>query len=303
MSFAQQRIWFINELEPEAPTYNISVGVRLAGRLDVAALELAVRDVVARHEVLRTTFPAVDGGEPFQLVHAVGSSVAEPDWAVVSGEEELVAAAGSGFDVAAAPPFRVRLLPVGEDEYILLAVLHHLVGDGESMRPLIGDIVTAYLARTAGGRFRGFAPLGVQFADFALWQRRVLGSPDDPSSVVGRQLEYWAKQLAGTPDVLELPADRPRPRVASHRGAVVSVPLPAETGARVDELARERGVTSFMVVHAALVVLLSRLSATDDVAVATPIAGRGAAGARSVGRDVRQHSGVADVVCATGQFR
>ncbi|MBA5848874.1 non-ribosomal peptide synthetase [Gordonia amicalis] len=273
LSFAQQRIWFINELEPEAPTYNISVGVRLAGRLDVAALELAVRDVVARHEVLRTTFPAVDG-EPFQLVHAVGSSVAEPDWAVVSGEEELVAAAGSGFDVAAAPPFRVRLLPVGEDEYILLAVLHHLVGDGESMRPLIGDIVTAYLARTAG-EVPGFAPLGVQFADFALWQRRVLGSPDDPSSVVGRQLEYWAKQLAGTPDVLELPADRPRPRVASHRGAVVSVPLPAETGARVDELARERGVTSFMVVHAALVVLLSRLSATDDVAVATPIAGRG----------------------------
>ncbi|GAC02867.1 putative non-ribosomal peptide synthetase, partial [Gordonia namibiensis NBRC 108229] len=273
LSFAQQRIWFINELEPEAPTYNISVGVRLAGRLDVAALELAVRDVVARHEVLRTTFPAVDG-EPFQLVHAVGSAVAEPDWAVVSGEEELVAAAGSGFDVAAAPPFRVRLLPVGEDEYILLAVLHHLVGDGESMRPLIGDIVTAYLARSVG-EVPGFAPLDVQFADFALWQRRVLGSPDDASSVVGRQLEYWAKQLAGTPDVLELPADRPRPRVASHRGATVSVPLPAATGVRVDELARERGVTSFMVVHAALAVLLARLSATDDIAVATPIAGRG----------------------------
>ncbi|WP_185981988.1 non-ribosomal peptide synthetase [Gordonia rubripertincta] len=273
LSFAQQRIWFINQLEPEAPTYNISVGVRLAGRLDVSALESAVHDVVVRHEVLRTTFPAVDG-EPFQLIHAADSPAAEPDWAIASGEEDLVSAAGSGFDVAAAPPFRVRLLKVRDDEHILLAVLHHLVGDGESMRPLIGDIVSAYLARAAGDTPR-FAPLDVQFADYALWQRSALGSPDDPTSVVGRQLDYWARQLAGAPDVLQLPADRPRPMVASHRGAMATVPLPAEVGARVDELARQRGMTPFMVVHAALAVLLSRLSATDDIAVATPIAGRG----------------------------
>ncbi|WP_197028071.1 condensation domain-containing protein, partial [Gordonia alkanivorans] len=273
LSFAQQRIWFINQLEPEAPTYNISVGVRLTGRLDVSALEAAVHDVVTRHEVLRTTFPAIDG-EPFQLIHAADSPAAEPDWAIASGEEDLVTAAGSGFDVAAAPPFRVRLLKVADNEHILLAVLHHLVGDGESMRPLIGDIVSAYLARAAGGAPE-FAPLDVQFADYALWQRGALGSPDDPTSVVGQQLEYWARQLAGAPDVLELPADRPRPTVASHSGATVSVPLPAEVSARVDELARERGVTPFMVVHAALAVLLSRLSATDDIAVATPVAGRG----------------------------
>ncbi|MDH3011626.1 amino acid adenylation domain-containing protein [Gordonia alkanivorans] len=273
LSFAQQRIWFINQLEPDAPTYNISVGVRLTGRLDVAALESAVQDVVTRHEVLRTTFPDVDG-EPFQLVHAADSPAAEPDWAVVSGEEELVTAAGSGFDVAAAPPFRVRLLTVADNDHILLAVLHHLVGDGESMRPLIGDIVSAYIARAAGGAPQ-FAPLDVQFADYALWERRALGSPDDPTSVVGKQLDYWARQLAGAPDVLELPADRPRPTVASHRGAMETVPLPADVSARVHELARERGVTPFMVVHAALAVLLSRLSATDDIAVATPIAGRG----------------------------
>ncbi|MDS1113878.1 amino acid adenylation domain-containing protein [Gordonia westfalica] len=273
LSFAQQRIWFINQLEPEAPTYNISVGVRLTGRLDVAALEAAVRDVVARHEVLRTTFPAIDG-EPFQLVHAVDSPAAEPDWSVVSGEEELVTAAGSGFDVAAAPPFRVRLLKVADNEHVLLAVLHHLVGDGESMRPLIGNIVSAYLARAAGAAPQ-FAPLDVQFADYALWQRSALGSPDDPTSVVGRQLDYWARQLAGAPDVLGLPADRPRPTVASHRGAMETVPLPAEVSMRVDDIARERGVTPFMVVHAALAVLLSRLSATDDITVATPIAGRG----------------------------
>ncbi|WP_217997249.1 amino acid adenylation domain-containing protein [Gordonia paraffinivorans] len=273
LSFAQQRMWFINQLEPEAPTYNMPIGVRLKGSLDVPALRSAVADVVERHEILRTTFPSVDG-EPFQLVHSADSSVAEPDWAVVSDEGELVAAAGTGFDVAAAPPFRVRLMKVSDTEHVLLAVLHHLVGDGESMRPLIGDIVGAYLARTAGVD-PGFDPLEVQFADYALWQREVLGSPDDPASVVGRQLEYWQRQLAGAPDVLELPLDRPRPTVASHHGAVVSVPLPPELGVRLDALARERGVTRFMVVHAALAVLLSRLSGTDDISIATPIAGRG----------------------------
>nr|WP_217997255.1 non-ribosomal peptide synthetase [Gordonia paraffinivorans] len=273
LSFAQQRIWFINQLEPEAPTYNMSIGVRLTGALDVPALRSAVADVVERHEILRTTFPSVDG-EPFQLVHSAGSSAAEPDWAVVSDEAELVAAAGTGFDVAAAPPFRVRLMKVSDTEHVLLAVLHHLVGDGESMRPLIGDIVAAYLARAAGSAPR-FDPLDVQFADYALWQRRALGSPDDPASVVGQQLDYWQHQLAGAPNVLDLPMDRPRPQVATHRGASVSTPLPVEVGARVNQLARERGVTPFMVMHSALTVLLSRMSATADIVVATPIAGRG----------------------------
>ncbi|WP_443667744.1 amino acid adenylation domain-containing protein, partial [Gordonia paraffinivorans] len=273
LSFAQQRIWFINQLEPEAPTYNMSIGVRLTGSLDVPALRSAVADVVERHEILRTTFPSVDG-EPFQQVHAADSSMAEPDWAVVSDEAALVSAAGAGFDVAAAPPFRVRLMKISDTEHVLLAVLHHLVGDGESMRPLIRDIVAAYLARAAGSAPR-FDPLDVQFADYALWQREVLGSPDDPSSIVGRQLDYWQHQLAGAPDVLDLPMDRPRPQVATHRGAMVSTPLPVEVGARVNRLARERGVTPFMVVHAALTVLLSRMSATDDIVVATPIAGRG----------------------------
>uniref|UniRef100_UPI001FFA836B condensation domain-containing protein n=1 Tax=Gordonia paraffinivorans TaxID=175628 RepID=UPI001FFA836B len=273
LSFAQQRMWFINQLEPEAPTYNIPIAVRLTGNLDVSALRSAVRDVVERHEILRTTFPSVDG-EPFQQVHSADSSAAEPDWAVVYDEAELVSAAGSGFDVAAAPPFRVRVMEVSDTEHVLLAVLHHLVGDGESMRPLIGDVVGAYLARVAGEAPR-FDPLEVQFADFALWQRQVLGSPDDPSSVVGRQLDYWQQRLAGAPDVLDLPSDRPRPTVASHRGGLVSVDLPAGLGARLESLAREREVTLFMVVHAALAVLLSRLSATDDVSVATPVAGRG----------------------------
>ncbi len=273
LSFAQQRMWFINQLEPEAPTYNIPITVRLTGELDVSSLRSAVRDVVERHEILRTTFPSVDG-EPFQQVHAADSSMAEPDWAVVSDEAALVSAAGAGFDVAAAPPFRVRLMKISDTEHVLLAVLHHMVGDGESMRPLIRDIVAAYLARAAGSAPR-FDPLDVQFADYALWQQRALGSPDDPASVVGRQLDYWQHQLAGAPNVLDLPMDRPRPQVATHRGASVSTPLPVEVCARVNRLARERGVTSFMVMHSALTVLLSRMSATDDIVVATPIAGRG----------------------------
>ncbi|MBM7369547.1 amino acid adenylation domain-containing protein/non-ribosomal peptide synthase protein (TIGR01720 family) [Gordonia hydrophobica] len=273
LSFAQQRMWFINQLEPGAATYNIPIGVKLDGELDVTALQQAVRDVVDRHEILRTTFPAVDG-QPYQLIHAIGSSTAEPDWEIVSDEAALYDAAATGFDVAAGPPFRVRLLRVSDTQSVLLAVMHHLVGDGESMRPLIGDIVTAYLARAAGSA-PTFMPLDVQFADYALWQRRELGEPDDATSVVGRQLDYWADQLAGAPGVLDLPMDRPRPSVATHDGATVRIPLSRAVGERIDQVARDHGVTRFMVVHAALAALLSRLSATDDITVATPIAGRG----------------------------
>ncbi|WP_161893845.1 non-ribosomal peptide synthetase [Gordonia spumicola] len=271
LSFAQQRIWFIEQLEPGTATYNIPIAVRLIGRLDVVAMRAAVGDVVARHEILRTTFGSVDG-EPVQTIHP---EVA-PDWLVVDDPADLTAAAGAGFDVAAAPPFRVRLHPVSGDEHVLVAVLHHLVGDGESMRPLIGDIVTAYLARAAGVA-PSFAPLDVQFADFAVWQRAALGSPDDPASILGAQLDFWESALAGAPDVIDLPTDRPRPAVASHRGASVSVPLSGDTAGRVRALAAARGTSEFMVVHAALAALLSRLTATDDVTVATPVAGRGAA--------------------------
>ncbi|UQE74423.1 non-ribosomal peptide synthase/polyketide synthase [Gordonia sp. PP30] len=275
LSFAQQRMWFINRFDPEAPTYNIPVAVRLRGRLDLTALRQAARDVVARHEVLRTTFPAVDG-EPVQLIHAAGSASAEPDLAVVDDDAALVAAAGAGFDVAERPPMRIRLLQDGPDDWVLLTVIHHIVGDGESMGPLISDMIRAYSARAAGAD-PGFAELPVQFADYALWQQSELGRPEDPDSVVGRQLVHWERALAGLPDVLELPADRPRPPVATHVGAQVRVELPRELGERVEQVARERGVSPFMVVHAGLAVLLSRLSATPDIAVATPIAGRGQA--------------------------
>ena len=273
LSFAQQRMWFINKFNPSSGMYNVPVVLRVNGDLDVVALRAAVGDVVARHESLRTTFPDADG-EPFQLVHAVSEIAERLDWRQVDSQADLEAAVSGGFALGREWPVRVRVWESAPGEHVIAVVMHHIASDRESFAPLVSDLVSAYLARSSGEN-PSFAPLEVQYADFALWQREVLGSPEDPESVVGRQLDYWARQLAGAPDVLELPADRPRPTVASHRGAVVSVPLPAEVSARVEELARQSGVTTFMVVHAALAVLLSRLSATDDIAVATPIAGRG----------------------------
>jgi len=275
LSFAQQRMWFINRLDPKQPTYNIPAVLKLSGPLDVAALRAAVTDVLTRHEVLRTSFPAVDG-VPSQIVGAVDEIDGRGVFEVVDTEEALFAAAARGFDVVAEWPLRVRLLRRADEEFDLVVVAHHIGADGESLLPLVTDLVTAYAAR-ADGAAPDYVPLAVQFADYALWQHAVLGSVTDPASVVGRQLDYWRGQLAGVPDVLELPTDRPRPAVASHRGANVAFEIPAEVGERIVAIAQEHAATPFMVVHAALSVLLARLSATDDITVATPVAGRGQA--------------------------
>nr|WP_161928687.1 non-ribosomal peptide synthetase [Gordonia crocea] len=275
LTFAQQRMWFINQLDPAAPTYNIAAVLRGRGRLDEAALHAALVDVVTRHEVLRTTFPA-DDGVPYQRIIPADEAAAGLDWAVVTTETELLSAATTGFDVAHHTPLRVRLWRVDSDEFVLAVVAHHIGADGESMRPLIGDLVVAYEARHAGAA-PAFAPLPVQVADFALWQHQTLGSPDDPDSVIGRQLQYWRTRLDGAPDVLDLPADRVRPTVASHRGATLGFDIPGPLAQRIAAFARSRSATPFMVAHAAVAVLLSRLGGTDDVSVATPVAGRGQA--------------------------
>ena len=155
-------------------------------------------------------------------------------------------------------------------------VTQHIASDGESLAPLITDLVAAYQARHEG-REPQFEPLVVQFADFALWQQRVLGSTEDPDSVVGRQLAYWTEQLRGVPEVIDLPTDRPRPAVAGKHGARWDFDIPAEVAAGIGALAQRAGATDFMVVHAALAVLLSRLSAERDIAIGTPVAGRGQA--------------------------
>ncbi len=196
------------------------------------------------------------------------------------GGEVVLAAATTGFDLAVDWPVRTRLIEIGTgsgtSEYILAVVLHHVASDGESLGPLVTDLTAAYLARAAGTE-PSFEPLPVQYADYAIWQRRALGDVDDAASVMGAQLEYWSAHLAGMPDLLELPTDRPRPAVASQRGSRVSFTIPADVTTRIDTVADEFGVTPFMVLHAALAVLLADLSGTDDVAIGTPIAGRGAA--------------------------
>ncbi|MFF1946990.1 amino acid adenylation domain-containing protein, partial [Rhodococcus qingshengii] len=276
LSLAQQRMWFLNRFEPGSAVNNIPVAIRLSGSLDVAALQAAVSDVVARHEILRTVFPEVDGCG-FQEILSVDrveldlSPVAVSESDVVAAVSEFLSA---GFDVAVEVPVRARLFAVSESEFVLAMVVHHISGDGFSMGPLTRDVMVAYEARSRG-EVPGWAPLAVQYADYALWQREVLGSEDDAASLISRQVEFWSRALAGLPDQLDLPADRPRPVVASNRGADHSFVVGADVHAGLSDVARESNSSLFMVVHAALAVLLARLSGTSDIAIGTPVAGRG----------------------------
>ncbi|WP_460695373.1 amino acid adenylation domain-containing protein, partial [Nocardia thraciensis] len=280
LSYAQQRMWFLNRFDPASAVNNIPVAVRLTGALDVEALRAAVRDLVERHEVLRTVYPELDG-EGYQLVLPVSDALAVPELSVVDADESQVPAlvaetVTGGFDATAAPPVRLRVLRLAAQEHVLVCVVHHIAGDGFSMGPLARDLMTAYLDR-ARGEQPDWAPLPVQYADYALWQRETLGAEDDPESLLAQQIEYWRQQLAALPEQLDLPADRPRPLAATYHGATVGFEIDAEVHAALNELAHENNSTLFMVVHATLAALLARLSGTRDIAIGTPIAGRGEA--------------------------
>ncbi|UGT59907.1 non-ribosomal peptide synthetase [Nocardia asteroides] len=277
LSPAQQRMWFLNRFDGGSAAYTIPVAVRLRGEVDAAALILAIADVVQRHEVLRTVYPETDTG-PVQVVMAA-SAVAEPAVRGLDAAElpaalaELIA---TPFDVTTEVPLRVALFELGPDEWVLAMAIHHVSGDGSSIAPLTRDLMVAYLARAAGEAPR-WAPLPVQYADYSIWQRALLGAEDDPGSVAAAQLAYWRTALADLPDQLELPTDRPRLPVQSFAGSSVPVEISAEVHSALTELARAGGATLFMALHTALAVLLARLAGTDDVAVGTPIAGRGEA--------------------------
>ncbi|MEV8438194.1 amino acid adenylation domain-containing protein [Actinosynnema sp. NPDC051121] len=276
LSFAQRRLWFLDRFEGGATgTYNVPMAVRLSGDLDLPALRGALRDLVQRHEILRSVFPDVEGA-PYQQVVDVPDDYPElPLTRLPEAElsEVLTAEADRGFDLAAEPVVRARLFGVAPSEHVLLLVFHHIAFDGWSIAPLVEDLATAYRARVAGTRPE-WAPLAVQYADYALWQRELLGDEHDTESLLSRQLAYWAQALAGVPAELELPTDFPRPAVSTYDGDELRFEVDAELYHRVVALARETGASVFMVFQAALSALLTKLGAGTDIPLGTPTAGR-----------------------------
>ncbi|WP_432074135.1 amino acid adenylation domain-containing protein [Streptomyces wuyuanensis] len=275
LSHAQQRLWFLNRLEGSNAAYNLPMAARLTGSLDHEALAAAVADVTARHETLRTIFPETDG-VPHQRI--LTPDQARPDFAVSEvGRDDLAAAiaqiAERDFDLRTDLPLRVRVLTLSPTEHVLVLVLHHVAGDGWSLVPLARDLSGAYADRCAG-RTPQWTELPVQYVDYALWQRDLLGRADDPDSVVSEQVAYWRRVLAGIPDELPLPADRPRPTTPSYAGGSVAFGYGPELHARINRLAVDCNATAFMVVQTALAALLTRLGAGTDIPLGSPIAGR-----------------------------
>jgi amino acid adenylation domain-containing protein len=275
LSFAQQRLWFIDQLEPGNPVYNTPRGVRLRGTLDIAALERALTELVRRHEVLRTTFRDLHG-EPVQVI-----GKAEPFTVTVedlSGlpeatrEEEArrltLEEAQSPFDLSAGPLIRARLLRLSTAEHVLLLSMHHIVSDGWSMGVLIREVAALYAALTKGEP-SPLEELSLQYGDYAVWQRKWLHG-----EVLEAQLAYWRKQLAGAPPVLELPTDRPRPHVQTFRGAALPFKLSKELAEELRALSRREGVTLYMTLLAGLQTLLARYTGQEDISTGTPIANR-----------------------------
>ena len=275
LSFAQRRLWFLDRLEGPSPTYNIAVAVRLSGPLDPIALEAALGDLVERHESLRTIFPE-NLGSPRQLI--LEALNARPTLRVLpvteaTLAEALAAAAQQSFNLSAQIPLRVDLFALSQSEHVLLLVLHHIAADGWSLAPLGRDLACAYAARCQDAAPQ-LPALPLQYADYTLWQQQLLGSESDAGSLLGGQIAFWTKALEGLPEQLELPTDRPRPAFASYRGETVALQISPELHGRLLGLAREHQASLFMVLHAGVAALLTRLGAGTDIAIGSPIAGR-----------------------------
>ncbi|TDV49786.1 condensation domain-containing protein [Actinophytocola oryzae] len=271
----QQRLWFLNRLRGGEATYTMPCAYRLTGPLDTGALRAAVDDLVARHESLRTALP--DWGEgPRQVVldpHEAPAPVTVT--AVTEGElaGALASATAVPFDVCEQTPLRVHLFRLAEERHVLLLLVHHTACDGWSLAPMLTDLGAAYTARLAGTEPRR-SPLPVQYADYALWQREVLGDEEVEHSLLARSLRFWRGELAGMPDRLRLDCFRERPPVLSDRGASVGRTVPPEVCARLATLAVETGTSVFMICHAAIAAALTIAGAGTDIAIGTPVAGR-----------------------------
>ncbi|HEU0052142.1 MAG TPA: amino acid adenylation domain-containing protein, partial [Longimicrobium sp.] len=276
VTFAQERLWFVDALDPGSPVYAMPFSYRVTGSLEDDALRRALTELVRRHEPLRTALPAVDG-VPVQRIAPPPVSfdlpVADlrqlPDGERRAEAARLAAEASRHrFDLARGPLFRASIVRIADDEHHLLLNLHHAIGDGWTMGVLLEELSALYGAFSRGEA----SPLlehALQYADYAVWQRERLSG-----AALERQVEFWKRALDGAPALLELPIDRPRPPVESHRGASERLVVPPELSAEVHALARREGATLFMVLLAALDVVLGRLAGQDDVVVGTPIAGR-----------------------------
>ncbi|MEU8264312.1 amino acid adenylation domain-containing protein [Micromonospora sp. NPDC048999] len=275
LSYAQTRLWLIAEMDGPTASYNLPAALRLHGHVDTDALQAALDDVVARHESLRTVFDAEDG-QPYQrILDPAGARVTLRR--VPADETDLLGrlaeAAGVPFDLRRDLPVRAWLFTLRADEHVLLLVMHHIATDGWSMGRLGRDVVAAYRARAAGA-VPSWPALPVQYADYSLWQRAVLGGEDDPGSRLHRQLAYWRERLDGAPAELAVPADRPRPARSSGRGGAVEAHVDAELVRRLERLAQDRSATLFMVLYAGLAATYTRVGAGTDIVVGSPIAGR-----------------------------
>ncbi|MCL5995880.1 MAG: amino acid adenylation domain-containing protein, partial [Chloroflexi bacterium] len=275
LSFAQQRMWFLNQLQPDSANYNIPSALRLTGKLDVAALERSLNEVVRRHEVLRTTFVNIDG-QPQQVI-APTLTLCVPIESMESfppSEREAVALrlayeeAQRPFDLARGPLLRMRLLRLGAEDHVAMLTLHHIIADGWSMGVLVHEVATLYQAFATGQPWP-LSALPIQYADFAVWQHQWL-----QGDVLQEQLDYWKHQLAGCPSRLELPTDRPRPPVQTTRGAEHTFDLPPGLSLALKRLSQQEGVTLFMTLLAAFQTLLGRYTGQSDICVGTPIANR-----------------------------
>src|SRR5205085_220252 len=275
LSFAQQRLWFFNQLEPDSPLYNIHAAVSLSGPLNVSVLRRSMGEILRRHEALRTTFTDVDD-RPVQIINeAAGfklpvSDMQELDegarWSSVSARAEEEA--HRPFDLTKGPLLRANLLRLGEAEHVLLLTIHHIVSDGWSIGVFVRELAALYEAYMAG-RPSPLPALPIQYADFAAWQREWL-----QGEVLEGQFAYWRRQLADAPPLLELPTDRPRPPVQSYRGAHEALLLSESLSRSLKELSRREGATLFMTLLAAFSTLLHRYTNQEDILVGTPIANR-----------------------------
>ncbi|HYH81285.1 MAG TPA: amino acid adenylation domain-containing protein, partial [Longimicrobium sp.] len=275
LSFAQQRLWLIDQVQPENPAYNMPVSLRLGGPLDAGALERALGEIVRRHEVLRTTIGELDGAPAQVIAPFAGFVLPVEDLSALAAADREPAAgrrareeAARPFDLAAGPLFRAVLLRLAADEHLLLLCMHHIVSDGWSTGVLLRELSALYGAYREG-RESPLAEPPVQYADYAVWEREQLRG-----DALEFDLAYWRERLAGAPELLELPTDHPRPPVQTYRGATVPVELSPELLERLQALGRSEGATLYMVLLGAFQVLLGKYSGSEDVVVGSPIAGR-----------------------------